>query len=79
MESLADYAAPKPGVVETVEALRAQGNLLSGVPLPNGGWLRVETNCVDVPLPTEFPGYPNHRRILRCARPSGPAKAGWCW
>lgn len=25
MESLADYAAPKPGVVETVEALRAQG------------------------------------------------------
>ena len=25
MESLADYAAPKPGVVEVVEALRAQG------------------------------------------------------
>ena len=35
------------------------------MPLPNGGWLRVETNCVDVPLPTEFPGYPNHRRILQ--------------
>ena len=51
--------------IRRLEALRAQGNLLSGVPLPNGGWLRVETNCVDVPLPTEFPGYPNHRRILQ--------------
>ena len=51
--------------IRRLEALRAQGNLLSSVPLPNGGWLRVETNCVDVPLPTEFPGYPNHRRILQ--------------
>ncbi len=37
--------------IRRLEALRAQGNLLSGVPLPNGGRLRVETNCVDVPLP----------------------------
>ena len=29
--------------IRRLEALRAQGNLLSGVPLPNGGWLRVET------------------------------------
>ncbi len=48
----------------------AQGNLLSGVPLPNGGWLRVETNCVDVPLPTEFPRLPQPP-----ADPAGVLKA----
>ena len=65
--------------IRRLEALRAQGNLLSGVPLPNGGWLRVETNCVDVPLPQSFPATPTTGGSCRCARPSGPAKAGWCW
>ena len=64
--------------IRRLEALRAQGNLFSGVPLPNGGWLRVETNCVDVP-PHRVSPYPNHRRILQVSGPSQPAKARWCW
>lgn len=51
--------------IRRLEALRAQGSLLSGVALPGGGTLRVETNCVDIPLPGGLPGYPNHRRILQ--------------
>ncbi|WP_417084859.1 PhoH family protein [Evtepia gabavorous] len=51
--------------IRRLEALRAQGNLLSGVPLPGGGRLRVETNCVDVKLPDGLPGSPNHRRMLQ--------------
>lgn len=51
--------------IRRLEALRAQGSLLTGVPLPGGGRLRVETNCVDVKLPDGMPGYPNHRRILQ--------------
>ncbi len=51
--------------IRHLEALRARGSLLSGVGLPGGGTLRVETNCVDTPLPGSLPGYPNHRRILQ--------------
>ena len=42
--------------IRYLEVLRAQGNLIDGVPLPAGGTLRLEMNCVDVRLPEGFPG-----------------------
>lgn len=51
--------------IRRLEELRMQGDLLTGVPLPGGGRLRVETNCVDISLPNGLPGSPNHRRILQ--------------
>ena len=33
-------------VIRTLEGLRLKGDLLAGVPLDNGGTLRVEANCI---------------------------------
>lgn len=51
--------------IRWLEALRTRGNLLTGVPLSGGGLLRVEVNCVDVPLPEGIPDHHNDNRILR--------------
>jgi PhoH-like ATPase len=51
--------------VRYLEFLRAAGNLIEGVPLPNGGMLRLETNCTHEPLPVEFPDDKNDNRILK--------------
>ncbi|WP_442913589.1 PIN domain-containing protein [Lacrimispora sp.] len=37
--------------IRLLENLRLSGNLTDGVPLSNGGFLRLEVNHVDVPLP----------------------------
>ena len=39
--------------IRYLESLRTAGNLLEGVPLPGGGTLRLEVNCVDVKLPED--------------------------
>ena len=40
--------------IRFLEQLRRTGSLVEGVPLPSGGDLRLETNCVDVRLPEGF-------------------------
>ena len=52
-------------VIRYLESLRTAGNLLEGVPLPGGGTLRLEVNCVDVKLPEGFPDHKNDNRILK--------------
>lgn len=51
--------------IRYLESLRLAGNLLEGVPLPGGGSLRLEVNCVDVKLPDGFPEHKNDNRILK--------------
>ena len=51
--------------IRMLEALRLEGSLTEGVPLPSGGSLRVEVNCVDVALPQGFPDHKNDNRILK--------------
>ena len=41
--------------IRFLEKLRISGNLLEGAPLPGGGTLRVEANCVGVELPDGLP------------------------
>lgn len=51
--------------IRMLEKLRLRGNLLEGVPLDNGGTLRVETNCVNVALPDSLPDDKADNRILK--------------
>lgn len=55
-------------VIRTLEDLRRKGDLIAGVPLPNGGTLRVETNCVHEPLPESLPDDKSDNRILKVCR-----------
>ena len=41
--------------IRFLEKLRMKGDLLKGVELENGGFLRVEANCVGVELPESLP------------------------
>ena len=50
--------------IRLLDSLRQRGNLLSGVPIQNGGTVRVETNCVDVTLPRDLPENESDNRIL---------------
>lgn len=50
--------------IRLLDSLRQRGNLLIGVPLQNGGTLRVETNCVNVSLPPDLPENESDNRIL---------------
>lgn len=50
--------------IRLLDSLRQRGNLLSGVPIQNGGTARVETNCVDVTLPRDLPENESDNRIL---------------
>ena len=47
---------------------RCRGDLLEGVPLENGGTLRVESNCVDVTLPDSLSDSVQDNRILRVCK-----------
>lgn len=55
-------------VIRTLEALRNRGDLIAGVPLANGGTLRVEINCVHEPLPESLPEDKSDNRILKVCR-----------
>ena len=51
--------------IRFLETLRRAGSLPDGVPLPGGGSLRLEVNCVDVALPEGFAEHRNDNRILK--------------
>lgn len=51
--------------IRYLEQLREVGNLTEGVPLPAGGSLRLEVNCVDVALPPGFPDKAGDNRLLK--------------
>ena len=51
--------------IRVLENLRQKGDLLKGVPLKNGGCLRVEKNFVDVKLPPDLPEEKMDNRILK--------------
>ena len=58
--------------IRFLEKLRGRGDLLQGVPLDNGGFLRVEANCVDVELPESLPEDP----AGESAKAAGRAECG---
>ena len=61
--------------IRFLEGLRLSGNLLTGVPLENGGSLRIETNCVHEALPEALPDDVSDNRILKVCchlRPEQP-------
>lgn len=54
--------------VRILEGYRAEGDLLQGVTLPNGGFLRIEKNFVDVKLPPDLPEDKPDNRILKVCK-----------
>ena len=52
-------------VIRCLEQIRQKGDLLKGVPLDNGGVIRVEKNFVDVKLPGDLAEEAADNRILR--------------
>lgn len=54
--------------IRYLERLRIEGDLLKGVKLKSGGTLRIETNCVDVPLPETLPENTMDNRILKVCK-----------
>ena len=54
--------------IRFLERLRLRGNLLDGVPLDNGGTLRIEINCVHEALPDSLPNDQADNRILKVCR-----------
>ncbi|MDR7811458.1 PIN domain-containing protein [Lacrimispora sp.] len=54
--------------IRLLENLRLSGNLTEGVPLSNGGFLRLEVNHVDVPLPEGMQPNSQDNRILKVCR-----------
>lgn len=56
-------------VSRIIDELRTHGNLLSGVPLnEQGGILRIETNCLDINLPTHWDRAKADNRILQVCK-----------
>ena len=55
-------------VIRFLEKLRMKGDLLKGVELENGGFLRVEANCVGVELPESLPENKADNRILKVCK-----------
>ncbi|MCI5532509.1 MAG: PIN domain-containing protein, partial [Caecibacter massiliensis] len=51
--------------IRILERLRLSGDLLTGVSLPNGGTLRIETNCIHEELPDSLPDDRSDNRILK--------------
>lgn len=51
--------------IRFLEKLREKGSLLEGVDLENGGSLRIEPNCVNVKIDSDFPAFKNDNRILQ--------------
>ena len=52
-------------VIRCLEQLRLRGDLIRGVPLENGGTVRVEKNYVNVTLPEDLSDVSADNRILR--------------
>lgn len=50
--------------IRALEDLRTKGDLLTGIPLPDGGLIRIEKNFVDVQLPPDLPDNKSDNRIL---------------
>ncbi len=55
-------------VIRFLEQLRQKGHLPDGIPLDNGGSLRLEINHRDVPLPNGFDDRSNDNRILKVCK-----------
>jgi len=71
MKKASDYEirANTRWVARFLDQLRSQGELYQGVPLPNGGELRVEMNCTDqIALPCSWPGDKGDNRLLAVAK-----------
>ena len=61
-----ERSVPMPaGWIRCLEQLRLRGDLISGVPLENGGSVRVEKNYVNVTLPEDLSDVSADNRILR--------------
>lgn len=54
--------------IRFLEKLRLSGNLLEGVSLPGGGFVRLEMNHSDVPLPDGMAPYSRDNRILKVCK-----------
>ena len=54
--------------IRFLEKLRMKGDLLKGVELEDGGFLRVEANCVGVELPKSLPEDKADNRILKVCK-----------
>ena len=54
--------------IRFLEKLRQFGDLAQGVNLPEGGRLRLELNCVDVPLPEGMKADSPDNRILKVCK-----------
>lgn len=52
-------------VIRQLESLRLSGDLIQGIPLKDGGSLRIETNCVHEELPESLPDDKSDNRILK--------------
>ncbi len=71
MKKASDYEirANTRWVARFLDQLRSEGELYEGVPLPNGGELRVEMNCSDSPvLPCSWQGDKRDNRLLAVAK-----------
>lgn len=54
--------------IRFLEKLRQEGNLLEGVLLSTGGYLRIEPNFINIELPPDFVSNKNDNRILQVCR-----------
>lgn len=60
-----EVGASVRAAIRLLEEIRQGGDLLTGAPTPEGGNVRVEKNCVDVPLPKDLPEHKSDNRILK--------------
>ena len=65
-------------VIRFLEKLRGRGDLLKGVELEHGGFLRVESNCVSVMLPESLPEDKADNRILKVCKGRGGRECAGC-
>ena len=54
--------------IRILEQLRGSGDLIKGIKLDNGGFLRVEKNFKDVELPKDLSEYKSDNRILKVCK-----------
>lgn len=60
--------------IRMLEEFRARGELLEGIPLENGGIIRVEKNYTDVKLPEDLPEDKMDNRILKICKGMAQSK-----
>lgn len=63
-----DKGANARSAIRLLEKYRLKGDLLDGISLDNGGFLRIEKNFVNVELPVDLPTIKNDNRILRVCK-----------